>query len=357
MKEKLTDNNADKYFPFSLFKEDLNQFPISCPNKPPYGIGQKPGANLFDLHCTNEKCPIRKVLKILEDKCNRGICVTTRDYRYAFFNEKYKNTLGFGSDELNRMALTDTVAEQDKILFSKVLRTVLDGVYPAKNFNPTVVRKNGKRILVETSNVKIDWMGKPAVVSILNDINCSKEENVTLDEQLEQIDAKRISSSESIRQKQKELEDYKTKLELTSKELMKTNHAMSILARNIDNEKNKSEQNISKVVMNKILPIISDLKAKPGMKKYRAELQVLNEYVNSLSHESELGDMVFSNLTETEMRIASLIKNGMSSANIADALHISIETVKTHRKKIRKKLKIQNTDTNLTTYLKMSLGE
>jgi DNA-binding NarL/FixJ family response regulator len=56
-------------------------------------------------------------------------------------------------------------------------------------------------------------------------------------------------------------------------------------------------------------------------------------------------------LTPTETKVAVMAQNGMKSFEIANQLHISMETVKTHRKNIRKKLGIQNSDLNLFTYL------
>ena len=45
-------------------------------------------------------------------------------------------------------------------------------------------------------------------------------------------------------------------------------------------------------------------------------------------------------LSAAEMRVAHLIKNGATTEKIAAHLHISENTVRTHRKNIRRKLKI-----------------
>jgi DNA-binding CsgD family transcriptional regulator len=55
--------------------------------------------------------------------------------------------------------------------------------------------------------------------------------------------------------------------------------------------------------------------------------------------------------------VAVMVKNGLTSQKIADMLYISLDTVKTHRKNIRKKLKIQNSKVNLTSYLRSRLNE
>ena len=47
-------------------------------------------------------------------------------------------------------------------------------------------------------------------------------------------------------------------------------------------------------------------------------------------------------LTEREMQIINLIKEGLSSKEIANSLNISLKTVEVHRHNILKKLKLKN---------------
>jgi len=57
-------------------------------------------------------------------------------------------------------------------------------------------------------------------------------------------------------------------------------------------------------------------------------------------------------LSASEMKVAALIKNGLSTRQVAQQLNISEETVKTHRRNIRKKLNIQNSNISFATYLR-----
>jgi DNA-binding CsgD family transcriptional regulator len=56
-------------------------------------------------------------------------------------------------------------------------------------------------------------------------------------------------------------------------------------------------------------------------------------------------------LSSRELEISRLIKNGMTSKEIAEALNLSILTVYKYRDLIRKKLGLVNDGTNLRTYL------
>ena len=107
-----------------------------------------------------------------------------------------------------------------------------------------------------------------------------------------------------------------------------------------------------------ILPIIEKLYHARRLEKYREDLDLLTGFLETMT--SGLGkDKISVSLSASEMRIASLIKNGMSSNEIARHLNVSIYTVKTHRKNIRKKLSLQNSGVNLRSYLESqdSTGE
>ena len=59
----------------------------------------------------------------------------------------------------------------------------------------------------------------------------------------------------------------------------------------------------------------------------------------------------YGELTPAELRVAYQIRQGKTSKEIAEILSISETTVQWHRKNIRKKLKLTNTDENLTISL------
>lgn len=53
-------------------------------------------------------------------------------------------------------------------------------------------------------------------------------------------------------------------------------------------------------------------------------------------------ELLFENLTKTEIKIAILLKNAYTNINISDELNISINTVKTHIKHIYEKLNVKD---------------
>ena len=298
--------------------------------------------------------------KCVVDNANAGICIVNDNMQHAYVNKKYCEITGYSVTELKKIRMLELISADERLIFKKMYhQSFIEDIDIKKNSVATIIRKDGKKCSIEWSRSKIVWKGKPAIQGIIRDITdylerekMITETNKLLNDQIKDINAKLLSSSEELEQKQSELICHKMELENVNKELLQTNRAMSVLARNIDKKKKEVEQKVACCVLTKIIPLIDELKKKRAVQKHIAELEVLSVYVNGLAPKAEKYNMLVISLSATEMRIAALIKNGMPSQSIADALNISLETVKTHRKKIRKKLKIRNSDINLVSYLK-----
>ena len=152
------------------------------------------------------------------------------------------------------------------------------------------------------------------------------------------------------------LKEHKAELEDVNKQLIETNSALSILARNLDKARKVSERQLLHSSRTLILPIVDKLKQSRYLRSHRTDLDLLSSYIRDLNPglADEMG--VAGYLSATESRIAAMIKVGMTSHDIARNLYISTETVKTHRKNIRRKLKLQGSGINLQSYLEGHSG-
>jgi len=159
----------------------------------------------------------------------------------------------------------------------------------------------------------------------------------------------------TIKQSEAKLIQRKLSLEKLNKELLETNQALSVLARNIDKNKELLEKKIYEIIIVKIMPIIEELQDDKSCQKRLADLEVLKTYLkNLISGPTDHHDIIVC-LSKQEIRVAALVKHGLTSQKIANMLNISLHTVKTHRKNIRNKLEIQNSKINLTSYLSKNL--
>ena len=146
--------------------------------------------------------------------------------------------------------------------------------------------------------------------------------------------------------------DEKIKLQDANRQLMETNKALSTLARNIERTREDTEVIIENKIRASILPIINKLQQN---KKFSGsdnrDLKLLMDLVSDLTSRPVAKQKFSTILTSTELRVALLIKNGLKTGEIAEHMYISPETVKSHRKNIRKKLDLNNSSRNLGIYL------
>jgi PAS domain S-box-containing protein len=185
--------------------------------------------------------------------------------------------------------------------------------------------------------------------------NALKKTQDELEHRVKERTVELRNALKTVKLSEKELAQRKLALEQLNQELLETNQAVSVLARNIDKRKEELERKIFNMCNSKLLPILKRLQKDEYCQKRQADLELIINYLNEIVYDSGLHHDLDSQLTEQEMRVAVMIKNGLSSQQIADMLFISLHTVKTHRKNIRKKLKISDTQTNLTSYLKSKM--
>jgi DNA-binding NarL/FixJ family response regulator len=154
-----------------------------------------------------------------------------------------------------------------------------------------------------------------------------------------------------MKRKEEELVKLKIYSEKINKELMETNQALSTLVRNIDREKELLKNRISDTIVTDVMPVITELQNNKTCQRCSADLEVMKIHLNGLISSPTEDQDIITLLTEHEMRVAVLIKKGLSNKKIANMLFISEHTVKTHRRNIRKKLKISDSNINLCSYL------
>ena len=138
-------------------------------------------------------------------------------------------------------------------------------------------------------------------------------------------------------------------------ELQQKNDTISLMTQKI--KKNTSDKclEIAMCLVRRVLPLITLIKEKEKekeCKKLNLEMDILEFHikllVRDLTHRSD--SLVL--LTPSEVDVASRIAKKATSKQIASQLFIAVNTVKTHRKNIRKKLGLKNKKKNLAQYLK-----
>jgi DNA-binding NarL/FixJ family response regulator len=166
---------------------------------------------------------------------------------------------------------------------------------------------------------------------------------------------------EKINRRTRELSETVEKLkvresELAAKmeELHELNTALKVLLNNRETDRLTLEENIQSNVRKFILPSIERLKKGTiKSKQIQSEFRLLEASLNDLvaPFARQISSDYFG-LTPNEIKVALLIKQGMTTKEIAKELNLSVNTIMTHRYKIRSKLGIKNQTKNLQVFLK-----
>jgi hypothetical protein len=168
--------------------------------------------------------------------------------------------------------------------------------------------------------------------------------------------AERIGSAAMHIAVEREVRDTNRQLNLERKALQEANIALrSVLAR-IEEEKKEIYKDVQANVDKILMPILHEVELflAPHQKQYAVMLKTSLESITS-PFVSQLSK-TFLHLTSTEIAICNLIRNGLQTKEIAEIRRVSVGTVSRHREHIRRKLKITNSDINLTTYLQSEMG-
>jgi DNA-binding CsgD family transcriptional regulator len=240
----------------------------------------------------------------------------------------------------------------------------MDGKSVPNSYETLILKKDNTKIPIYVTGANIFWKGQPAIMVSIRDITMRKrfEEalgkiNSELERRVEGRTTEMMDIAEKLEEKQRELLLHKLDLEKANKELVQTNTALSVLARNIDKKRDEVEKKIAQAIGSKIMPLIDEITLEKITEKTRAKLDVLSAYLKDLTPGATRGHDVIVSLSSAELRVAMMIKNGFTSEEIAHLLHISTHTVKTHRKNIRRKLNLINANINLASFLKLKLGK
>ncbi len=171
------------------------------------------------------------------------------------------------------------------------------------------------------------------------------------DQELTRLKQELAATREQLERTSRELNDYRERVQRLTHQLMESNQALAVLARNLELAREEAARLLVQRIKGAVLPLLERLRGDPRLKPYQTELGLLVRELEDLSWSLAQDSHFSAVLTATEMRIASMVKNGMTSREIAQQLNISIDTVKTHRRNIRRKLKLTGSGQNLRAFL------
>jgi PAS domain S-box-containing protein len=155
----------------------------------------------------------------------------------------------------------------------------------------------------------------------------------------------RKQTEEALRKSERELKSKTESLE-------EVNSALNVLLKRVEERRIELEEKILSNIRELVLPYIDKLK-KTQLSDHQAScLFVIETNLDNIASSFLYHlKMRYLNLTHREVQVASLVKEGKSTKEIAVLLNISIKTVVFHRNSLRNKLGLKNHKANLRAHL------
>lgn len=159
--------------------------------------------------------------------------------------------------------------------------------------------------------------------------------------------------TEELTRSNEQLKAKKAELHRQTEELNELNNALSVLLKKREQDKDALEEKVLCNIKRVAVPYIEKLKQSRLNDEQMTCLNILESNLNDIvsSFARELSSKYLA-LSPTEIQVASLIKEGKQSKEIADILNLSTNTIVSHRYKIRSKLGLKNKEVNLRAYLR-----
>jgi PAS domain S-box-containing protein len=265
--------------------------------------------------------------KALAENANDGILIAAGEGVHVYANKRTAEITGYSIAELLEISLRSLVAPDEVEKIAERLNRRLAGEDPPRQYETIFIRKSGETFPVELSVARSEWEGRPASIIIIHDI------------------AERKRAEEVLRQRE-------TELEIRANELEELNSALRVLLRKRDEDQSELEEKVLSTVKELVLPYMERLKRSGLDPKQMAYLNIVeSNLADIVSPFARKLSSIFLGLTPTEINVATLIKEGKDTKEIAELLNLSARTVEFHRQNIRRKIGIKHKKANLRSHL------
>jgi PAS domain S-box-containing protein len=288
-------------------------------------------------------------------------------YRYS--SPVVENLLGYSVDELvGRLHFYDLFAPEAREDLKAQALAAFRRRDPFHKFINPNMHKNGNIVILETSGTPLfDEKGnligyRGTDMDITERVRVEEElkkyrqhlEELVKERTAELLKANGFLQQEiEVREKSESaLRSRELELEERQRSLEEMNITMKVLLKQRNDDKDEIEKNLVANINTSLQLYLDKLRnsdLNDDQMRYVAEIETHLKKINS----SFIRDISseYLGLSPSEIRVASLVKEGKSSKEIADLLNISLNTVLFHRNNIRDKVGLKNNRVNLITYL------
>jgi len=253
------------------------------------------------------------------------------DLVHTYVSPRVREILGYEPQEFIGRTPFDFMAPGEPERVAPLVKKVLSGKEQFASVRTAALHKNGRVVYFEAS-------GRPFFDEKGNFLGYRGScHDIT--EQKKTMDA---------------LEDRERELTAKSEALGEVNAALKALLRQREEDREELEARLVSNIREMVLPYIHKMQKDKLDLRHRTYLDIVAANLNEIM--SPFPNTIKQlNFTPREIEVASLIKEGRTTKEIAEFLGIATSAVDSHRNNIRNKLGLSNKKINLRSYL-LSLG-
>ena len=302
----------------------------------------------------------------LLDNINDGVYMLNKKGRFVFINRVIEERSRIPFDKFIRLHFLDIVDPKDhervQMNFKKVMRG--EEVLPYELGYRTA---HGKTLVVEVNTKPIYKAGVAVGLQGVSR-NITKRKQVEealvrakdkLERRVKERTAKLVKSNELLakeiqerKKAERELRKREKELRIKTRNLEEANTALRVLLKKRDEDRTELEEKVLSNVKELVLPYLEKLKRTGLNQRQKTFASILESNIDDIiSRFLRRMSSRYIGLTPAQIQVATLVRQGKRTKDIAELLDLSPKTIEDHRKNLREKLGLKNKKTNLRTHL------
>ena len=248
---------------------------------------------------------------------------------YTYASPKVKDLLGYNPEEVIGKTPFNLMPPDEAERVGAIFRDLVASQRSFERLENINLHKDGRHVVLETSGVPF----------------FDKKDNLLGYRGIDRDITQRKVVEEALREREAELE-------IKTSTLEELNTALRVLLKRRDEDKAELNEKVLCNVKDLVVPYLEKLRKSPLDPKQVACVSILESNLNNIISEFSCTlSSKYLGLSPKEILVANLIKDGKTNKEIGEILALSVRTIETHRKNMRKKLSLGKKNGNLRSHL------